>query len=396
MRAALGSFVMLVVATSVMAAPTPKNLAKNNRAKLGPDVVLQIGPSTQKDGGKTFRTSSLLVVMGAKHAVLVVHAKTIESVTRDDHDRVTIVYRNSDSLDEEAEVLETTGGAIRARVFAAEGEAFVAQHDLAAAERAFARAHELQHDLDSALALVAVKLERSDLLGGTAVLAPFATSDPLLLYARLVVAPKLAPYLDTAPLVALRAPQRGDAEIVTKGGELVFTKGALAWSERYQLFALIDTEYSLEYRDHERIPVETSELVLVDKTGKRILPLGFVGASRLLADLGFSTPTGLESAVLVKDEKRGVTKARFDGAKLGLVIGEKARVFRGDRQLAEQELVLSSEVLTFVDLLHWAAYVPAQNLIVYKWRVRFDPASCNDLDRPSNATRFGFVRLPMQ
>ncbi len=389
----------LVTLSSGAAMADTKLKIVGNSVQLAKGLVLQRTAVRRKGGGEPASVGLLQVVEQGRRATIVEDVYSFEGVTLGDNGRVVIEWATEESPSER---LETTLSLLRARIESTAGAALAKKKDLVGAEQAFARAHALQDDTESAIALALVKADRQDLEGATAVLAPFAKRDPLRLYARLLGSRWLTPFLDAAPIVAMRSPTPGDARLaLTKprrgrpapSGH--FLDGDLAWSSHLQTIAVLQSVYGVDYEEGERSESQSFRLAFLEgKSGAVVFSLSASDTARfgdrLLTDLGFQAPAKIEYAVLKDDESRGISKGRFPGVQIGLVLGEKARLFRGDRQLAEQKLDLSN--IRFLDSLVWAAYLPTERLVVYKWRMRPETGSCGSRDTPME-TLFGLFHV---
>jgi hypothetical protein len=241
--------------------------------------------------------------------------------------------------------------------------------------------------LDPTFDVAATNLASAQLRSGRAedavkTLAPFLYPPRAATYARLVADPELVPLLDRPEVAAVRASVAGTARLKVTPDDVTLD-GRFAFSSKYRLVAAVRGEASWGNCAHE------AELVLLDSAGgvaarmlllsmneetidearncpiepsaRRSVAARVAAAQRLLTDLGFSP--GGEPGELSLTE-RGMSRAKFAQAKIGLVIGAGvARALRGNREIGSAPTPGESLVAaSFFD----RSYV-SLNAVVFEW-----------------------------
>jgi hypothetical protein len=314
-----------------------------------------------------------------------------------DADAKEVIATLADTCDA-AHTIHLTVAGLNARLENVAALALHRAHKWTEAVAGFSRALALDPTLDAA----ATNLASAELLAGRPdealrKLAPLLEKAPVATYAQLASDPELAPLLKRPALSALRAPSPGKARLTIGKNDVVLggkELGALAVSSRHRMIATVDDAWSWA------LCLGEADLVLFDATGAEVkrLPLfstsdmtndeardcpfkraakakiaaRVAAAQRVLTDLGFAVVAGGED-VTVSTTEKGLPKASFPRAKLGLVMGtDRVRILRGDEERGAAPGVGGQSIVR-VD------HLPDLSVVVLRWG-RGAREGCESLD----------------
>ena len=277
---------------------------------------------------------------------------------------------------------------LEARFEAARAEKLEGKKRDVDAEKALAHAVELDPEFEAgAFARARVRVRLGDPARAAAALSTFLARRPPRVYLSVLADASLAPVLAEPAFAALRA-HAGDAHLDGPTSTMVAyspTLGAFAAvediTERCGCFGM-DGDLRLVVFDAHGLLADQLLLARQERPGHEegappSLPpraQRLALANRLLADLGFDVPAGVEWAAVGANSK-GTPVVYFPLARLGVALaGGTARLLRGDQDLGEHDLWPGctgerdrSMMCQYPPRSRWAAWVPSQQTVIVEW-----------------------------